>query len=95
LHGRNIILTLFIDWAPVEKTHQDGGKHWHVFLLMHHSLQTRDHTAFNIKADRRMTLHPNIRVSKCTKEDLKKIWAYMNKTETQLLGMWEWQEASK
>ncbi|KAF8260942.1 hypothetical protein EI94DRAFT_1893735 [Lactarius quietus] len=68
------------NWAAMEEVHQDGGKHWHVFLLFHAPLQTRDHKAFDINADWRTILHPNIRISRCSKEDLKRLWAYINKT---------------
>ena len=77
----------------MEEDHQDGGKHWHVFLLFQNSFQTRDHQVFNLTTQGGATLYPNIRVSKCTKDDLKRIWSYLNKTEAKVIGTWEYQEA--
>ena len=84
-----------IDWAAVEEAHQDGGKHWHVFLLFHNTFTTRNHKHFDLDTADNATLHPNIRMLRCTKQDLKNIWGYMNKTGAPLEGTWEWQEAAK
>ena len=57
-----------------------------MFLLCHQALQMRDHTSFDIHLEDGTSIHPNIRVSRCSKEDLKWIWEYINKTGAQLVG---------
>ncbi|KAI9430302.1 hypothetical protein H4582DRAFT_1824401 [Lactarius indigo] len=75
-------------WAAVEETHQDEGRHWHVFIHFKSSLQIRGHTLFDIKTLDGRTLHPNIKPSRCSKVDLRRIWEYLNKTGNPLKGTW-------
>ncbi|KAI9448725.1 hypothetical protein F5148DRAFT_1153368 [Russula earlei] len=71
-------------WAAAEEHHQDGGRHWHAFIMFEQKLRGRNPTIFDIQG-----IHPNIRASKGNKLDQVRIWNYLNKEGWNTFGPWE------
>ncbi|KAI0278674.1 hypothetical protein BC826DRAFT_882638, partial [Russula brevipes] len=71
-------------WFAAEEHHQDGGRHWHAFIMFHQKLRTRDKHYFDVGG-----IHPNIKVSKGNSLDQVKIWKYLNKDHYHKFGPWE------
>ncbi len=80
---------MVLDWGAVQEPHQDGGVHWHVFIIFKKRYGFRSPVHWDITTDEGTVLHPNCRVCPCYKKDLKYIWDYMSKTGNQIIGTWD------
>ena len=59
----------------MEELHQDGGRHWHVFVQFAKSIATRIHDQWDVEG-----IHPNIAVAKNGEIHLMRLWVYMTKS---------------
>ncbi|KAH9952327.1 hypothetical protein BGW80DRAFT_1196763 [Lactifluus volemus] len=77
-------------WAAAEEHHQDGGRHWHAFLHFRSIFRGRDASVFDIGG-----IYPNIKSSKGTRLNQKRIWLYLNKEGRVIMGPWKGPPAEK
>lgn len=70
-------------WAAAEEHHQDGGRHWHAFVMFHRKPRSRSPSFFDVEG-----IHPNIKTSAGTGVDKIKIWKYLTKEGFNLFGTW-------
>jgi len=59
-----------------------------VFLLFHKSFNARSPARFDITLEDGTLLHPNVKISRCTKQDKLHIWGYITKTGNPIMGPW-------
>jgi hypothetical protein len=59
-----------------------------VFVHFKTPFAARTPARFDIILEDGTVLHPNVRLSRCTKDDLMRIWGYIIKTGNPILGPW-------